>query len=199
VFRTNIVATCTKCHEGIRPIYEKSVHAQAVKAGNALAPVCADCHTAHGIAATGTSDWQLAIVRECGTCHEQSLRTYRDTFHGKVTELGFTRVAKCADCHGAHDVLPARDPASTVSAGNRAATCRKCHEGANENFAKYDPHADPHDVARNPVLAYSAKFMQVLLGGVFVFFGMHTLLWFPRAWQVRRNRRSGHDSTGREA
>ena len=42
--------------------------------------------------------------------------------------------------------------------------------------------------------------MQVLLGGVFLFFGMHTLLWFPRAWQVRRDRRrSGDSASGREA
>jgi hypothetical protein len=200
VFRTNVIGTCTTCHEGIKPVYERSIHAQAVKAGNALAPVCSDCHTAHGIAATDTSDWQLQIVRECGTCHEQSLRTYRDTFHGKVTELGFTRVAKCADCHGAHDVLPASNPLSAVSPANRAATCQKCHPGANENFAKYDPHADPHNATRNPALAYASRFMQVLLGGVFVFFGIHTLLWFPRSWQVRRDRRRpGGGSSGREA
>lgn len=201
VFRTNIVATCTKCHEGIKPVYEKGVHAQAVKAGNALAPVCADCHTAHGIAATDTSNWQLQILRECGTCHEQSLRTYRDTFHGRVTELGFTRVAKCADCHGAHDILPASNPLSTISPQGRVATCQKCHPGANENFSRYDPHADPHNVARNPLLSYASRFMQLLLGGVFLFFGIHTLLWFPRSWQVRRDRqrRQGGSSSGREA
>jgi hypothetical protein len=200
VFRANIVETCTTCHEGIRAIYEKGVHAQAVKAGNALAPVCADCHTAHGIAATNTSDWQLQIVAECGTCHEQSLRTFRDTFHGKVTELGFTRVARCSDCHGAHDVLPASNPLSTISAQGRVATCQKCHAGANANFAQYDPHADPHDTRRNPALAYASRFMQVLLGGVFLFFGIHTLLWFPRSWQVRRDRRGpGGGSPGREA
>ena len=30
--------------------------------------------------------------------------------------------------------------------------------------------------------------MKALLGGVFVFFGIHTLLWFPRSLQVRRQR-----------
>ena len=50
---------------------------------------------------------------------------------------------------------------------------------ANANFALYDPHADPHDRDRNPVLYYTAVFMKLLLGGVFLFFGMHTLLWFP--------------------
>ena len=179
VNRANVVGTCTKCHEGIRPAYEQSVHAQAVKAGNALAPVCADCHTAHDIGSVETDAWKLGIIRECGTCHEQSLRTYRDTFHGKISELGFTRVAKCADCHGAHDILPASNPASMISPQRRLSTCQQCHPTANANFALYDPHADPHDRDRNPVLHYTALFMKLLLGGVFLFFGIHTLLWFP--------------------
>jgi hypothetical protein len=192
VNRANVMGTCTRCHVGIRPLYEGSVHGQAVKAGNALAPVCADCHTAHEIGSVQTDVWKLGIIRECGTCHEQSLRTYRDTFHGKVTELGFTRVAKCADCHGSHEILPASNPASLVSPGRRLATCQQCHPAANASFAQYDPHADPRDRARNPMLYYTSLFMQVLLGGVFLFFGMHTLLWFPRSFQARRERALRH-------
>jgi len=189
VFRTTVIGTCTACHAGIKPQYDSSVHGQAAAAGNKMAPVCSDCHTAHSITAVDADRWQLAIIRECGTCHEQSLRTYRDTFHGKVTELGFTRVAKCSDCHGAHGILPASNPQSLISPERRLTTCQKCHAGANENFAQYDPHADPHDRERNPVLHGMSIFMQVLLAGVFTFFGMHTLLWFPRSWQARRARR----------
>ncbi len=188
VHRGNIVGTCTRCHEGIRSAYASSVHAQAVKAGNALAPVCADCHTAHDIGSVDTDQWKLGIVRECGTCHEQSFRTYRDTFHGKITALGFTRVAKCADCHGSHGILPASNPASMISPQRRLATCQQCHPAANANFALYDPHADPHDRDRNPMLYYTSVFMKLLLGGVFLFFGIHTLLWFPRSLQARRER-----------
>jgi Cytochrome c3 len=188
VNRGHIVDTCTKCHAGIKPAYEDSVHAQAVASGNAKAPVCADCHTAHDIGSVATDQWQLGIIRECGTCHEQSLRTYRDTFHGKVTELGFTRVAKCADCHGPHDILPASNPKSMVSPERRLATCQQCHPTANANFARYDPHADPHDRERNPGLYGATLFMKALLGGVFAFFGIHTLLWFPRSLQARRER-----------
>lgn len=189
VHRNHVVETCTTCHAGIRPSYESGVHAQAVKAGSATAPVCTDCHTAHDIGSVATDRWQLGIIRECGTCHVQSLRTYRDTFHGKVTELGFTRVAKCADCHGAHGILPASNPLSMVSPGRRLETCRKCHASANANFARYDPHADPHDPRRNPGLYYATFFMKGLLGSVFAFFGLHTVLWFPRSLQARRQRR----------
>lgn len=186
VYRTNIPGTCGQCHAGIRVQYEQGVHAVEVKGGNPLAPVCTDCHTAHQIRRVEAEAWKLEIVSECGTCHAESLRTYRDTFHGQVTALGFTRVARCSDCHRAHDVLPSRNPRSPVNPANRVTTCQKCHPAANVNFAKYDPHADPENRARNPLLHYAARFMTWLLVGVFAFFGIHTTLWGARALVAKR-------------
>ncbi len=128
------------------------------------------------------------MIEECGTCHLDRIATYRDTYHGKITELGFTRVAACADCHGNHGILRPSNPTSTVSPQNIVSTCRKCHTNANANFAKYDPHADKRNRERNPGLYWTARFMQVLLAGVFVFFGAHTLLWLPRSYKARRER-----------
>ncbi|MCL4811284.1 MAG: cytochrome c3 family protein [Vicinamibacteraceae bacterium] len=183
VFRFNQVATCGTCHEGIKHQFDKGRHGQLLAAQDDRAPVCADCHSAHGIQAADTPQWRVDVIRECGTCHVEKLTTYRDTFHGQVTNLGFARVATCADCHGAHAVLPQSDPASPTHPTNRVAMCQQCHAGANENFAQYDPHADLHDRSRNAPLYYTARFMGVLLIGVFTFFGVHTTLWFQRAWR----------------
>ncbi len=190
VYKANVPGTCAACHAGILPEYEASVHARVLKAGVAAAPVCTDCHTAHQIVRPDMERWKLDVVAECGTCHVRLLETYRDTYHGQVTSLGYARTAKCADCHGSHKILPASDPQSTVAPGNIVATCQKCHPRANENFAKYDPHADPR-TARNPVLRYSYKFMHTLLIAVFIFFVPHTLLWFSRALPERLRRRRG--------
>jgi predicted CXXCH cytochrome family protein len=190
VYRTNIPATCGACHAGILPEYEASVHAQILKAGVTGAPVCSDCHTAHQIARPDMERWKLDVVAECGTCHVPLLETYRDTYHGQVTSLGYARTAKCADCHGAHAILPAADPRSPVAPGNIVATCRKCHPGANERFAQYDPHANPK-TSRHPLLRYSARFMHWLLIGVFIFFVPHTLLWLGRALPERLRRSRG--------
>ncbi|MFQ5945753.1 MAG: cytochrome c3 family protein [Anaerolineae bacterium] len=186
VHRTNVPKTCGGCHAGILPVYHESIHGREAAAGNPVAPICTDCHTAHEIRRIEVEAWKLEIVRECGTCHAESLRTYRDTFHGQVTALGFTRVARCSDCHGAHDILPARDSLSRVHPANRVATCRTCHPAANANFAKYDPHADHENRARNPLLYYTARFMTWLLVGVFAFFGLHTTLWGARALVAKR-------------
>jgi hypothetical protein len=189
VHGSNVITTCTTCHGGILPAFERSVHARALERGHSKAPTCASCHTAHAIVRTETERWQLEVVSECGSCHTESLRTYRDTFHGKVTALGFSRVAKCADCHGAHGILPASNPESPISPERRLQTCQQCHPSATEKFAWYDPHGDAHDRERNPGLYYASLAMKGLLGSVFVFFGIHTMLWFPRSLQVRRERR----------
>jgi nitrate/TMAO reductase-like tetraheme cytochrome c subunit len=188
VHRSNIATTCATCHEGIQTLYARSVHAQQVAEGHTGAAVCSDCHTSHRIRRTDIDTWRLAVIEECGTCHIDQIGTYRDTYHGKVTELGFTRVAGCSSCHGSHTILPASHPESAIAPENRVATCRQCHSEANENFAKYDPHADKNDRARSPVLYWTNRFMQTLLAGVILFFGAHTVLWFPRSLRARRER-----------
>lgn len=194
VFRKNVPATCGTCHEGILAPYEQSIHGMAARKGNPRAAVCSDCHSAHGIQATGP-DWRVEVIRECGTCHEQSFQSYRDGFHGQVTALGFTRVATCADCHGSHDIAPTGHPRSAVHGERKLETCGRCHEGANARFVQYDPHAEPDNPERSRILYFTNSFMKLLLAGVFSFFGLHTALWLPRSWQERRkaaSRRASH-------
>ena len=142
--------------------------------------------------APGTAAWKVGVIKECGTCHAALIETYRDTYHGQVTELGFARVATCSDCHGTHAIHAPTDPASTVSPQRIVETCRKCHPAANARFAKYQPHANPHDRKGYPFLFYTTRFMKWLLVGVFSFFGIHTLLWLPRSWKARRDHQRSH-------
>ena len=187
-----IAKTCAKCHQGVARRFETSSHARAFSEGKA-APTCTTCHNAHHIMGHDDKRWRLDVVGDCGGCHEESIRTYRDTFHGQVTALGYTRVATCADCHGAHEIVGKDDPRSKVSAGRRLETCRSCHPEASEAFADYDPHANPHDSDRDPLLHVVAVFMEWLLIIVFGFFALHTLLWFVRALLDRRkHKREGH-------
>ncbi len=186
VHRTNIARTCGACHAGIAAQFERGIHGRAGREGRQRAPVCPDCHTAHEIRRVDAPDWQLDAIRECGSCHRPQIRTYRDTFHGQVTALGFVRTATCAQCHGAHEIYPSEDPRSTVSAERRVATCRTCHRSATARFAQYDPHADRHNRARNPALYYAGLVMDGLLAVVFAFWGVHLLLWLSRGWMLRR-------------
>ncbi|HEX5854091.1 MAG TPA: cytochrome C, partial [Thermoanaerobaculia bacterium] len=183
-YRTKIPATCGNCHEKILAEYSDSIHGTQLAKGNPKVPVCSDCHTAHAITAA-TDVRRIAILHQCGGCHESSLATYRDTYHGQVNAMGFSRIATCADCHTAHQIHPAGDPRASVAPANRLSTCQKCHAGATANFSRYDPHANTHDKGRSRLLWATALFMKILLAGVFAFFGIHTVLWFPRSLKAR--------------
>jgi hypothetical protein len=182
--RANVPDTCGSCHTGEKQQYTQGKHGKLRQEGNLGSPGCTDCHGAHRIQSPDTPAFQAQVIDECGTCHADYMQTYRDTFHGQVTNLGYLSVATCASCHGAHDIRPASDPASTVSPQNRLTTCQKCHAGASASFAKWDPHANRHDSARNPIYYYMGLFMEWLLIGVFAFFGLHTLLWLYRSLRV---------------
>lgn len=191
VAMANVPATCGKCHEGIARQFAGGIHAAMLAKGRDGAPACQTCHTPHAIQHADNSEWQLTVVSQCGTCHQDKLKTYRDTFHGQVTKLGFRAVATCADCHGNHRILPASNPASPLAPANLVQTCGKCHQNASANFVKYDPHADKHNRDRNPVLYAAAKMMQALLFTTFAFFGVHTALWLARGLKERRRGKDG--------
>jgi hypothetical protein len=186
----NVPATCGRCHHGIEEQFENSIHAKRVGGTAKELPICSDCHTAHAIRRTDEAGFRLDIMDTCGRCHAEIAKTYFDTYHGKVSRLGYTKTAKCYDCHGAHDVLAVADPRSHLSRANVAATCQKCHAGATRRFAGYLTHATHHDPRKYPFLFYTFWGMTALLLGTFVLGGIHTLLWLPRAFQMRREFRA---------
>jgi hypothetical protein len=173
-------------------VFDKGTHGQLRQAGgSAAAPNCADCHTSHTIQRATQADWQLVVVGQCGNCHNDFIKSYRLTYHGKVTNLGFADVATCASCHGAHDVRPASDPLSPVAPENRQQMCANCHPQATARFASWDPHPEPANRERSAILYYASIFMNVLLAGVFIFFGLHTVMWGIRSMRVVLDRRRG--------
>jgi len=188
VARAHIPGTCGSCHQRELTVFGKGRHGALLQSGVTVGPVCSDCHGAHAIQRASTPAWQNAVVGACGNCHDEFITSFRHTYHGKVTDLGFGKVATCASCHGAHDVRPASDPLSRVAPENRLETCRSCHPKAGPQFANWDPHPRPKDREHNPLLYWTNIFMEVLLAGVFLFFGLHTVLW---AYRSLRNRLGG--------
>jgi hypothetical protein len=186
----NVPATCGRCHHGIEEQFENSIHSKRVSKSTKELPICSDCHTAHSIRRTDQDNFRLDVMTTCGRCHAEIAKTYFDTYHGKVSKLGYTKAAKCYDCHGAHDVLAVTDPRSHLSRANVAATCGKCHAGATRRFAGYLTHATHHDPRKYPFLFYTFWGMTTLLLVTFVVGGAHTLLWLPRAFQMRRELRA---------
>ena len=80
------------------------------------------------------------IAASCGSCHADVVKmrpfglradvldAWRSSHHGRaVLEEGRTDAATCIDCHGVHEVLRTRDPASPAHRTRVPATCGKCH------------------------------------------------------------------------
>ncbi len=182
----NVPSTCGKCHNGIEAQFVNSVHSPTVTHTDKALPVCSTCHTAHTISRTDDTGFELGIMNTCGKCHAEITKTYFETYHGKVSRLGYTKAAKCYDCHGSHDIANVNDPRSHLSRANVVATCRKCHSSATRRFAGYLTHATHHDPKKYPILFWAFWGMTGLLVGTFVVGGVHTMLWLPRAFQMRR-------------
>ena len=186
-WRLNIPNVCGKCHARELEAYAKSVHGMEVlQKANPKAAICSDCHTTHDVESPALDATRLVITRNCGNCHQDSLKSYTKTYHGQINALGYAYTAKCFDCHGSHSIQRVKDPASTVHPNNRLQTCRKCHEGATAGFVTFEPHATTHDYDRYPRMWIASKFMIALITGVFFFFWTHSALWFYREHKDRQ-------------
>lgn len=185
----NVAETCSSCHFGIYEQYKQSVHGGEVKDTENQFPGCADCHQSHTIARVSEDYFRQGIMDQCGRCHLDVTETYFETFHGKVSKLGSIKTAKCYDCHGAHNILPPSNQESMLSRQNIIETCASCHPNSNRKFVGYLTHATHHDKDKYPFLYYTFWAMTTLLVGTFTFFGLHTLLWLPRAMAERKKKR----------
>ena len=171
---------CGTCHQLLFEDWKNlSAHGLAWTEGEE-GPVCVDCHASHEIVDPTNFDARHESARNCGSCHEDYLDTFRNSFHGKAVHLGLEGGATCADCHTPHKNLPADNPLSSVHADNRLETCANCHDDITPAFATFMPHSDPTDPEDNFAVYVVYVFMTGLLIGVFVFFGVHDLLWLQR-------------------
>ena len=83
-------------------MFTRSVHSPNITKTSKPLPVCNECHSAHSIQRTDPSNFRLHIMDQCGHCHEKISESYFETFHGKVSKLGYLTTAKCDDCHAIH-------------------------------------------------------------------------------------------------
>jgi cytochrome b subunit of formate dehydrogenase len=137
--------SCLGCHEDEAHGLADGVHAEVAgvdRESGRKPPSCARCHgeVKHHLVSVDDPRSPLFLdnqVKLCGGCHEEGLATYRQSVHGHGLERsGLLVTASCADCHGAHDILPASDDRSTLHATKVAGTCSQCHRFIEERLKK---------------------------------------------------------------
>ena len=125
---------------GFIAAYDKSVHGNALRGGNAKAANCVDCHGSHemakGIDPNSRANKQH-IAAMCGSCHAAIAKTYEQSVHGVAVARGSTEAPVCTDCHGEHTIRKARAPDSPVAPANVSEkVCSPCHSSVRLS-AKY--------------------------------------------------------------
>ena len=204
-----VVQNCIRCHD--EGNYLLLGHGRALTKGNQDTATCTDCHGLHNIAFYYLNQEMLiaaareAYPRRCRACHAdakmakrnnfstKTVRNYEETYHGKVMDIGYPqRVAGCADCHRGHNTLPKTDPRSQLHPDNLFQSCKTCHKSIHKRFAAFVAHPDPMDSKNEPVLYWTNAFMIALLTGTFLFFWIHTCLWWRRVYLDQcRERKKG--------
>jgi hypothetical protein len=182
-------AACVSCHPDLYEAYKGSVHGQNVMVKkSADGPVCTSCHgSPHAIVARpsmASKVYLFNIVETCGKCHEEKhmaekygfsklvMERYLESFHGRKLKLGHTGAPSCASCHGSHDIVSTKNPASPVAGvENKKKTCGKCHKGATDKFVAAITHQPLH-----PVAHYAEIGLIILTVGTFFFIIIHVLL-----------------------
>ena len=145
--KNQLLKTCGKCHGDIVEKYNKSSHGKAFANNNKDAPTCITCHGEHGINAVKLESKfsKLNLTELCLNCHKEggvayiensNVKDYKLSPHYIALTSGKDNAATCADCHGAHEMLPASDINSKVNKKNVANTCGSdaCHKKQNEDY-----------------------------------------------------------------
>ncbi|WP_090095280.1 cytochrome c3 family protein [Candidatus Frackibacter sp. WG13] len=150
-----VTKSCQMCHANVAKDYKASKHWKATK--NGMADVsCNACHGEHNVQKLELTKQEE--VKMCTQCHQGAiLEGYKQSFHGKAVLLGSQESASCVDCHGAHKALGDEVAASPVSAKNKPATCAKCHQDAQANFAKGSEHLTLSAKDKNKIPYYISK------------------------------------------
>ena len=210
-FKLAVIQKCTECHANDE--YVASGHSEAVLKGYQDSAACSDCHGLHDTRVYHTSlatypdEAREFYTQKCRACHEDPkvmarsgipvdiVKRYEATYHGKVQDIGYpTRVAGCADCHRTHNILPKTDPRSSIHPANLVANCGRCHQGFHPRFVDYKAHPNYHDRKNYPALFWTFVFMSALLIGTFLFFWIHTLLWWRKTyWEKHKREKLGFE------
>ncbi len=150
---------CKNCHAEAFSAYASSAHSPAGKPGEdasataaarvaagkpARVPLCGDCHGGHGIPSkedtAAQAVYHSSALDVCGQCHEEFATTYMDYYHGAAYQRGAYDSPACWDCHGTHEILPAKNRNSMVNPVRLPETCSmedKCHINTDEAFVEY--------------------------------------------------------------
>jgi hypothetical protein len=177
---------CKYCH--LNPIYiplseENVPYRQTLQR-------CSNCHPQRGVIQAyrhithrlrkKTSRSPQEIVQLCATCHKNeelmknlhlseravtAVKTYNQSIHGKLVQLGSQKAADCISCHASnalHDIYKKDDPRATIYKDNIEKTCHQCHKETSSYFINIAVHPS-EEHGENSIIYLVGVFFEVVL------------------------------------
>jgi cytochrome b subunit of formate dehydrogenase len=134
---------CSICHTDAAKAYGQSIHGQARAQGVSEAANCLNCHgDIHKLVRRSDNASPIHpanIAKTCAACHANAalvekfripvvrpVEAYLQSVHARALTDGKPG-AVCTNCHGAHGIIPAKDPSSPIAPANIPKTCSQCH------------------------------------------------------------------------
>jgi len=180
---------CGACHQKSLERYWVSLHGAALKRPwGSDSATCSDCHSSHKVTDLTQLPAHRLVTERCGDCHAAERDGYMASPHGQLAWHDNPDTPKCVDCHDSHGIVPVAHPTSPVNTERQIETCRKCHEQANAQFVKYQPHGTTRNFDKYPGLWLLGKGMGALIVLVLAFSYIHSALWWWREWREERQR-----------
>jgi hypothetical protein len=165
---------CFNCHQekGVSEAYQHMAHRlrhKTSRSSHEIISLCAE--NCHGDA---------ALMEKLGVSGLglETVETYEESIHGKMTTLGSEKAANCISCHATsliHDIFKKDDPASTIGESELQGTCKSCHEKIDENFVKIAVHPNIRHPNHPALFLISNLVLRFILYGTV--FGLMGLLF----------------------
>ncbi|WP_460178004.1 cytochrome c family protein [Thermodesulfovibrio hydrogeniphilus] len=128
-YRAQSKQICNSCHQNEVKKFDISIHAEAVKKGNAQAPDCLKCHGEPHKVASISKD-KSASLELCVKCHSDSGKAFKNSVHFTAMNQGKKDAPDCVSCHNAHDVL-------STNIAKLGDSCIRCHKDAKTTHNKW--------------------------------------------------------------
>lgn len=142
---------CASCHGRQAKQMAAGIHAGSGGGRTRNLPTCATCHATHAVKShrDPVSPTNRSQIHDtCARCHADPrviakeriarprvVALFAQSIHGQaILQKGNLAAATCTDCHGAHEIRRAADPASAIFKQNVAITCKRCHDDAAGQF-----------------------------------------------------------------
>lgn len=121
---------CTNCHkDAIRSHKFHSSMLAAARAKGTLQSQCKDCHGTHGVQSTkqpSSSFHASNQLKTCGKCHEDAVKLYTASDHGKAFAGKIEGAPTCVTCHSS-DITPSSSLSKHDLKVVQEKLCLSCH------------------------------------------------------------------------